>query len=90
MAQFETRERGRLNRTINTLLNVRRGAWVVAGASTVLQAWMIIADQEDAMSVFMAISLLSLATALISSRLLGKHQAVRQDKTPHAGRLSSE
>src|SRR3954451_24132227 len=48
VAQLAAREAGRLNRTINTLLNIRRAAWVAAVASSaaILLLGTLTADQD--------------------------------------------
>src|SRR3954452_3454423 len=98
VAQLAVREAGRLNRTINTLLNLRRAAWVatVASCAAILLLGGITAGQDKAslaegltILALSVISFLSLVTALFSERMLRKPRTPGQEQwTSSEGRLS--
>src|SRR4051794_11385750 len=62
VAQLAAREAGRLDRTFNTLLNIRRAAWVATGASSAAILLLVtITAGQDAVSLAEGLTVLALS-----------------------------
>ena len=87
LAQLVDREAGRLDRTINTLLNVQRGAWVATAVLTVVGLWIfnIPAGELTRLVAILGLvafpsSVVALIVALVAGRMVRKR---RLDRTKH-------
>jgi hypothetical protein len=77
VAQLASRESGRLDRSINMLLNVQRGAWVVAIVGSAAVWGLIIFNPDEPSLTYgigliavSALILLSLIATLVAGRML--------------------